>query len=64
MAKDASDRLVTIRDVAAYMGCTVRHVQNLMACGLPHLKLGRLLRFRLDEIDAYLSEKRRINLRD
>jgi excisionase family DNA binding protein len=54
---------LTIKDVAAYMGCTPRHVQNLMLRGLPHMKLGRLLRFKIDEIDNYLARNRAVSPR-
>ena len=54
------DRLWTLRDVARYLGCTPRHVQNLVAAGLPHIKLGRLIRFSAAEIRCYLARKRTI----
>jgi len=63
MMDDSSSRLLTVREIATYLGCTPRHVQNLLPGGLPHLKLGRLLRFRRDEIDAYLSENRYLRSR-
>lgn len=55
-----SDKLWTVNEVAAYFGCTVRHVHNLIRTGLPHLYLGRLLRFDGEEIRGHLLKKRRI----
>ncbi len=53
-------RLWSMPDVAEYLGCTVRHVQNLMTAGLPHFKLGRLVRFSPEEVRAYLLKTRRV----
>ena len=55
------DRLWTLRDVARYLGCTPRHVQNMVNAGLPHIKLGRLVRFSPDEIRRYLFQKRALS---
>ena len=54
----ASENLWTINQVAAYFGCTVRHVHNLLRAGLPHLYLGRLLRFDPGEVRCYLLKHR------
>lgn len=54
------ETLWTIDEVAAYLRCTVRHVHNLLRSGLPHLYLGRLLRFDPTEVRAYLLQRRRI----
>ena len=51
-------RLWRIEDVAEHIGCTPRHVNNLMAAGLPYLKIGRLLRFDPEEITRHLRESR------
>jgi excisionase family DNA binding protein len=55
-----SETLWTISDVARYFGCTVRHVHNLQASGLPYFHLGRLVRFDPTEVRAYLQTNRRI----
>ena len=57
------ERLWNLRDVARYLGCTPRHVQNLVSCGLPHIRLGRLVRFDPEEVAAYLNEHRRLGVR-
>ena len=53
-------RLWTLRDVAQYLRCTPRHVQNLVASGLPHIKLGRLIRFCPEEVRRHLLRERAI----
>jgi len=50
--------LWTLSDTAQYIGCTVRHVQNLMRAGLPNIKLGRLVRFDPEEVKAFLKKHR------
>lgn len=54
------EKLWTVDQVAVYFGCTVRHVHNLIGAGLPHLYLGRLLRFDPEEVRTYLRKERRI----
>jgi len=55
--------LWTIDEVAAYLRCTVRHVHNLLRAGLPHICLGRLLRFEPEEVRGYLLKRRRIDVK-
>ncbi len=50
--------LWTMRDVARYLCCTSRHVQNLVTSGLPHVKVGRLIRFIPEEVRCHLMSKR------
>ena len=54
------ETLWTVSDVAGFFGCTVRHVINLQANGLPHFYLGRLVRFDPVEVREYLKTNRRI----
>jgi hypothetical protein len=56
----AAENLWTVDDVAAFMRCTVRHVHNLCRGGLPHVYVGRLLRFDPTELREYLLRRRRI----
>lgn len=53
-----TENLWTVDQVAVYLRCTVRHVHNLIPSGLPHLHLGRLLRFDADEVRSYLIKHR------
>ena len=52
------EKLWTTSQVAVYFGCTPRHVHNLVGAGLPHLYVGRLLRFDPQEVRAYLLKTR------
>lgn len=59
----AADPLWTCDEVAAFLRCTVRHVHNLLRRGLPHVYVGRLLRFDPLELRAYLIKHRRFGRR-
>ena len=56
----ATDNLWTVDDVAAFLRCTVRHVHNLCRAGLPHVYVGRLLRFDPVELRECLLKRRRL----
>ena len=58
-----ADSLWTCDEVAAFLRCTVRHVHNLLPRGLPHIYVGRLLRFDPAEVRAYLIKYRRFGRR-
>jgi hypothetical protein len=58
--QETPETLWTVSDVAGFFGCTVRHVINLQANGLPHFYLGRLVRFDPAEVREYLKANRRI----
>jgi hypothetical protein len=62
-AASVADQLWTCDEVAAFLRCTVRHVHNLLRRGLPHVYVGRLLRFDPVEIRAYLLKYRRFGRR-
>jgi excisionase family DNA binding protein len=50
--------LLTIREVAAWLGVTVRHVRRLVAeRRIPYIKWGRYLRFDVDDITAWLAPR-------
>jgi predicted DNA-binding transcriptional regulator AlpA len=56
-----SDRLLTKREIAQFIGQTSRSVENLMKRGMPHLKLSpRATRFRLTDIQQWLNEHCRV----
>lgn len=51
--------LVDIETVARHLGVEVRHVRRLVAEDrIPYVKWGRLLRFDLDEIAAWIDANR------
>lgn len=49
----ATENLWTVDEVAAFFRCAVRHVHNLCRSGLPHMYVGRLLRFDPVEVRQY-----------
>ncbi len=49
-------QLVDIPGAALYLGCTVRFVRRLIAeRRVTHIKLGKLVRFDLADLDTYIS---------
>lgn len=52
-------RLLDISEVAKRLGCTPRHVSNLMRAGdaPPSIQLGRLRRFPEAAVDAWIADK-------
>lgn len=49
------ERLMTAGEVADYLSCSVSTVRRLAAAGrVPHYRLGRIVRFRRAEVDAWL----------
>ncbi len=55
-----SHTLVDIDAAAAYLGVTVRFMRQLVAGRtIPYFKVGRLLRFDVADLDAYLTANRR-----
>ena len=53
-------RLLSIAEVADYLGVEVRHVRRLVhERRIPFIKWGHLLRFDSDEIRAWVDEYRR-----
>jgi len=50
--------LRTTRWVAEYIGCTSRSVIHYRTKGLPFFYIGKLVRYRQSEVDAWLEEQR------
>ena len=56
---DGERRLVDIEGAAEYLTVSVRYVRTLLADRrLPYLKVGKYVRFDLDELDAWLESCR------
>lgn len=55
-SQEASESLWTIEDVARYARCSLRHVTKLRELGLPHRKLGNLVRFSPKTVKAWLGD--------
>lgn len=49
------ERLMTAGEVASYLSCSLSTVRRLVARGeIPHYRLGKMVRFRRGQIDAWL----------
>ena len=53
--------IMNIAETAKYFRCSERHIQNLITRGLPHFKVGALVRFRRDEVIAFLTTNQRLS---
>ena len=52
----AREGLMKSKEVSRYLRCSVTTVRRLVAKGqIPHFRLGKLVRFRRNEIDAWLN---------
>jgi excisionase family DNA binding protein len=51
-------QLLTPQQLADYLGVSRAQVYNLIARGLPSLKIARSRRFRPSEVDAWLDAQR------
>lgn len=50
-------RIVTRPDVAAYLATSERNIRHLVETRrIPFVRVGRLIRFDLDQVDAWLDE--------
>jgi excisionase family DNA binding protein len=55
-------KLLTISDVAAYLSIKQKTIYAKVEAGeIPHYHIGRLIRFRIDEIDTWLEGCRKKN---
>lgn len=53
---DPAAPLLDVNDVAARLGVTERFVRRLIATRrIPYVKVGRLVRFRAEDIDRFLA---------
>ena len=52
----AKERLMTAGEVASYLCCSLSTVRRMVQRDMvPHYRLGKLVRFRRSEIDAWLA---------
>ncbi len=54
--QEVTEGLWTVEDVARYARCSLRHVSKLRELGLPHRKLGNLVRFSPKTVKAWLGD--------
>ncbi len=52
------ERLMTTKDLAAYLQCSRRHIERLRKMGMPDKKVGGLLRFSEEEVLAWIDYER------
>jgi excisionase family DNA binding protein len=51
-------RLLTVKDVAEFLQCSLQHIYNLVwRREIPFVKIGGLLRFRKEELIEWLHRK-------
>lgn len=54
------ERLVTKKELGELLALSQSFINELMSdCGLPYIKIGRAVRFRVSEIMAWLQKRRR-----
>ena len=62
MSSEEKDALLDVAQAAAFLGVPrswiYARVESREACDLPHYKVGRYLRFRASELNAYLERNR------
>lgn len=59
-AAEARRPLLDVGGVADYLGTSERHIRRLVAeRRVPHVKVGGLVRFNLDDIDRWLAANQR-----
>ncbi len=52
----AKEQLLTVGEVASYLSCSVSTVRRLAGRDkIPHYRLGKMVRFRMGEIDSWLA---------
>ena len=53
-----NQRLLTVKDVAEFLQCSLQHIYNLVWRGeIPYVKVGRLLRFQKERLIEWLHER-------
>ena len=64
-ATDSLPHLLTIEELADHLGVSVRHVRRLIAeRRVPHLRVGRFIRFDPADVTAWLNDTRVANSRN
>lgn len=57
----STDPLVTVADLARHLGVSAKHIYNLVNReGLPAIRVGRAVRFRMADVEAWLSAQARV----
>lgn len=51
------NRKMTVKDLAEHYQVTRQTIHNWLQHGLPHVKVGRVLRFDIEEVDRWVQEQ-------
>lgn len=49
-------KLLTVKEVARYLGVSIRQVYRLIDSGMPSLRVGKYHRFNKDDIDKWTKK--------
>jgi hypothetical protein len=55
VGKPQGERLVTKRQLARHLSFSERWIEMQVRNGMPHLRVGSRLRFRISEVEAYFD---------
>lgn len=48
-------KLLTVRELASYLGVSIRQIYRLIDNGMPSLRVGKYHRFNKDDIDSWIK---------
>jgi excisionase family DNA binding protein len=49
-------KLLTVRELASYLGVSIRQIYRLIDSGMPSLRVGKYHRFNKDDIDKWTKK--------
>lgn len=50
------ERLLTVKELASYLGVSIRQIYRLIDSGMPSLRVGKYHRFNKDDIDKWTKK--------
>lgn len=60
MAKNLMEKLLTKEEIAEITGLSVPFIYKAVSAqGFPHYKIGRNLKFRISEVEKWISQRKR-----
>jgi len=54
-------RWITEKQLSEHLQISVRHLINLRKAGLPYIQLGSVVRYDLEEVEAFVRSKRHLS---
>jgi excisionase family DNA binding protein len=51
-------KLLTVKELASYLGVSIRQIYRLIDKGMPSLRVGKYHRFNKDDIDKWMKNAR------